>query len=444
MNNSPLEIDALGKMISLHLDSKISDEQFAQLQHTLEIDEAARDFYIDFISIHAQLEQIHKGGFSNRESLNALIQDPKPPSKMPYLTLMGLPAALIVIICIWIASQLPEPPVPKPVENQVIVPEIVDYHVTVADAHAVKFFNQEPLSIGDRLEADKIYKLDSGQLELLFITGVKATITAPATFAITGENEINVSAGILMAKVTTPKGKGFTVRTPGGPVRDLGTLFGIEIDNAGTSGVQVFKGQVELANSRGETIELSEGNTMRRAPGQDQWQPDKRLSRKFYEVIQQNKRALSPNIVLVPDTFQSMFGADEHVGTSYLLYSETPLFSRDPQLANKPGRGDIARNFTVVYFNETSTEWQFLENEELIPFTPTDTDILLAEIESTGPQKGPKKKAITYFAGTQGKIHGIASGYQSGDIQVIPDKFKGVKNLGEYTLEGTYFIRNSD
>tara|TARA_R110001592_G_scaffold362475_1_gene676428 strand:+ start:26580 stop:27929 length:1350 start_codon:yes stop_codon:yes gene_type:complete len=443
-DNSPLEIDALGKMISLHLDSKISEEQFSQLQHTLEIDESARDFYVDFIAIHSQLEQIHKGGFSNRESLNALIQEPKAPSKMPYFMLMGLPAALIVVICVWITSQLPDPPVEKPVAVQVIVPEIVDYHVTVADTHEVRFFNHDPLSIGDHLEGDKIYKLDGGQLELLFITGVKTTITAPATFAITGENEINVSAGILMAKVTTPKGKGFTVRTPGGPVRDIGTLFGVEIDNAGTSGVQVFKGEVELADSRGVTVKLIEGNTMQRAAGKDQWLSESRLSRKFYSVIQQNKQALTPNIVLLPEQVQNIFGADEHVGKSYLLYSPTSLFDRIQDANFLSARAEISPHYAVVYFNETTAEWELPSNESLIPFTPAATDLVLALIESSGPPKGPKKREITYFSGTQDHIHGIASGYQSGDLQLIPDRFRGEVNLGEYMLDGTYFIRNSE
>ncbi|HAH44050.1 FecR family protein [Gimesia sp.] len=439
--NPPLGRDALGKMISLHLDGKLSKEQLSQLQRTLVIDESARDFYVELISIHSQLEQIHKGPVVHSESLNTLIRRPQTPSRMPSFAMMTLPAALLVVICVWITSQIPDPPVEKPVEIQAVVPKIVDYRVTVADTHEVRFFNQEPLGIGDHLEGDKIYKLDSGQLELLFITGVKASITAPATFAITGENELNLSAGILMAKVTTSKGKGFTVRTPGGPIRDLGTLFGVEIDNAGTSGVQVFQGEVVLADSRGETVKLTEGNTMRCAAGKDQWLPEPRLSRKFYSVIQENKQALTPNIILLPDEVQNMFGADEYIGKAYLMYSATSLLDRIPNIS---GPSKLSQHFSVVYFDETSTEWKFPDNTGLISFTPDATDLLLARIDSRGPDKNSITKEFTYFAGTQENIHGITSGYQSGDIQIIPDRFQGEANPGEYTLEGTYFIRNSE
>ncbi len=440
----PLEEDALGKMISLHLDSKLTGEQFSQLKQTLALDESARDFYIELVTVHSQLEQIHKTPFSNKENLNGLIQKPEPPSKLSYVAVMGLPAALLVAICIWIGSQLPDKPAEQPVAKVVVVPEIVDYQVTVADTYEVKFFNDEALSIGDRLEADKIYKLDSGQLELLFITGVKASITAPATFAVTGENEINLATGILMAKVTTDKGRGFTIRTPGGPVVDLGTLFGVEIENSGTSNVQVFKGNVELANAQGGNINLSEGETMQRQAGQGQWKPVKRLSRNFYSVLQQNKQALTPNIVLVPDTLQNMFGADEYIGKAYLMYSSTSLIDRIAKLKNFTGQVELSQHFSVVYFDETSTEWKFPANEELVSFTPDATDLLLARIDSTGTNKNLINKEFTYFAGTQGNIHGVTSGYQSGDIEIIPDWFRGEANPGEFTLEGTYFIRNSE
>ena len=183
---------------------------------------------------------------------------------------------------------------------------------------------------------------------------------------------------------------------------------------------------------------------MRRAAGKDQWLPEARLSRKFYSVIQRNKQALTPNIVLLPEQVQNIFGADEHVGKSYLLYSPTSLFDRIQDANFLSARAEISPHYAVVYFNETTAEWELPSNESLIPFTPAATDLVLALIESSGPPKGPKKREITYFSGTQDHIHGIASGYQSGDLQLIPDRFRGEVNLGEYMLDGTYFIRNSE
>lgn len=79
-----------------------------------------------------------------------------------------------------------------------------------------------------------------------------------------------------------------------------------------------------------------------------------------------------------------------------------------------------------------------------MPFVPDATDLLLATIESTATNNDSIKKTITYFSGTRGTIHGISYGFQSGDIQVLPDHFLGQANQGDFSLVGTFFIRNPD
>ncbi len=91
--------------------------------------------------------------------------------------------------------------------------------------------------------------LKEGTVELTLPTGVKVLITAPAIFQITGENSILLSRGMLPAEVTTEAGKGFTVKTPSSINVDLGTIFGITVDQKGTSVTQVFRGIVNSTNN---------------------------------------------------------------------------------------------------------------------------------------------------------------------------------------------------
>ncbi len=95
---------------------------------------------------------------------------------------------------------------------------------------------------------DEAY-LEQGLIGLHFSTGVKLLITAPATFQVTGENEISLSRGMLLAEVLTETGKGFTVKTPSSVNVDLGTIFGIAVDQKGTSVTQVFRGIVNSTNN---------------------------------------------------------------------------------------------------------------------------------------------------------------------------------------------------
>ncbi|MFH1299930.1 MAG: FecR family protein [Planctomycetota bacterium] len=427
--------DELGKMISLHLDSKITEEQFVQLQYTLEVDESARDFYIEFMSTHARLEQSLKHTFSlknqsqlsDKDLLNELLLATSRPSKRFYLTLLGLPVALLIVIGVLILNRVPPS------------------YVTVTDAHQARIGQNEQLSIGNSLKSHAPYRLESGHLELLFVTGTKVLITAPATFEIMGKNELSISEGKLVAKVTTPAGKGFTVQTPEGAVVDLGTLFGVEIEKSGESGVQVFKGDVELNDFSGGKTVLPAGKTMRSAAGQKQWRTAKKLSPEFYTAIQEKKQTILPDMVFINDARHSMFGIDDYLGIRYLMYSAIPLKVRftDPESKKQHWDG-VAKHFAVVHFDETSQLWYVQGNEQAIRFEPDSTDLLLASIEETTAKNGPSKKNMTYFSEMYDTIHGIASGYQTSDIQVLPDWFEKIENDGDYTINGSYLIRKPD
>tara|TARA_R110002095_G_scaffold152203_1_gene131793 strand:- start:2710 stop:4032 length:1323 start_codon:yes stop_codon:yes gene_type:complete len=427
--------DELGKMISLHLDSKITDEQYAQLQYTLEIDESARDFYIEFMSTHARLEQSLKNTFSiknqgplsDQELLTELSLKPLRPSRRYYLAFLGVPAALLLIIGLLIFNRVPPS------------------YATVTDAHQARMSQGEQPSIGNRLKSLEPYLLDSGQLELLFETGTRVLISAPAIFEITGNNQLRISEGKLIAKVTTPAGKGFTVQTPEGSVIDLGTVFGVEIEKSGETGVQVYKGEVELKQASGGRIVLPTGNTMRSAAGKKQWQPAPKLSRNFYTEMQNNKQRSLPDMVFIDDTRHSVFGADHYMGIRYLMYSVLPLKDRFPAAEHKlQGWEGVAKHFAIVHFDETAQRWHIQANEQTVPFEPAATDLLLASIEETNAETNSNKKKITYFSALYGTIQGIASGFQASDIQVLPDWFEEVENSGDYTINGSYLIRKPD
>ncbi|VAX38890.1 hypothetical protein MNBD_PLANCTO02-2435, partial [hydrothermal vent metagenome] len=66
--------------------------------------------------------------------------------------------------------------------------------------------------------------ISEGTIEILFQSGVKAVVAGPATFEITGSNELRLSQGAIIADVPH-KAIGFTVNTPRGRIVDLGTIF---------------------------------------------------------------------------------------------------------------------------------------------------------------------------------------------------------------------------
>ena len=117
-----------------------------------------------------------------------------------------------------------------------------------------------------------ILSLDSGFVEITFASGARALLVGPVKLQTTGSNSARLLAGSLVAHVP-PEASGFRVDTPTTTVIDIGTEFGMHVDDDGTAEVQVFRGEVDvevpqppakLANSAFlESIRLLEGENVR-------------------------------------------------------------------------------------------------------------------------------------------------------------------------------------
>ncbi|MFK8114096.1 MAG: FecR domain-containing protein [Rubripirellula sp.] len=107
----------------------------------------------------------------------------------------------------------------------------------------------EALTAGTPIGARRL-AFTSGVLRLEFIDGVEVTLQGPADFEVIGVGQTRLHAGLLAA--TVPAGaEGFSVETPSADVVDLGTAFGIELDEDGLAEVTVFDGEVEILPSNG-------------------------------------------------------------------------------------------------------------------------------------------------------------------------------------------------
>jgi hypothetical protein len=97
----------------------------------------------------------------------------------------------------------------------------------------------------DRVGGGDTLELQQGIVRLEFDSGVRVTLQGPATFELVTLEHTILTSGLLTASVP-PRAEGFRVDTPHVEVTDLGTAFGIRIDD-GTSKVSVFDGEVDVA-----------------------------------------------------------------------------------------------------------------------------------------------------------------------------------------------------
>jgi hypothetical protein len=100
-----------------------------------------------------------------------------------------------------------------------------------------------PLKFGDQLAPGQRFQMSHGLMQLTFETGARVVIEGPADFIATTGTEAELAQGRISAAVPHIA-RGYTVLTPTSEVVDLGTEFGVTVDDSGNSEVHVFNGDV--------------------------------------------------------------------------------------------------------------------------------------------------------------------------------------------------------
>jgi Concanavalin A-like lectin/glucanases superfamily/FecR protein len=102
-----------------------------------------------------------------------------------------------------------------------------------------------PTAVGSALPTGRL-RLNSGLIQLEFYGGAIVVLEGPADLDLIAADRVFCRRGKLRARMPLKKSTRFTIGTPDTDVVDLGTEFGVLVDEKGGSEVQVFEGSVEL------------------------------------------------------------------------------------------------------------------------------------------------------------------------------------------------------
>ncbi len=98
-----------------------------------------------------------------------------------------------------------------------------------------------------------ILHLESGTAVIAFNSGATALVEGPAELSIESVNRMFLKSGRVAADVP-PQAFGFTVNTPRLNVVDLGTRFGVSVDEEGNSELHVMEGEVAASRTSGNAV----------------------------------------------------------------------------------------------------------------------------------------------------------------------------------------------
>ncbi|MFC1757377.1 hypothetical protein ACFL2H_01240, partial [Planctomycetota bacterium] len=119
---------------------------------------------------------------------------------------------------------------------------------------------------------------------------------------------------------------------------------------------------------------------------------------------------------------------DDATGNGYVMYSAESVHDRFT--ANSPHRHNSDHLIAVRFDNG---EWHYnADGREWFTFAPVESDRLVARIRFGADR-------IISLQGATGQVRGIRRGYTDGDLIFFANRWNEKDNVGEFTIEGTFF-----
>jgi len=236
---------------------ELADAQLDRLQEMLQSDADARTAYVRYMGLDADLWLGAADGLavpadrtdverSPAESGQAGIVATPPPSEnfggmfrasAPSL-MVGVLLGALVVVGLWVSGNKSDATGAAP------MPTPVAYLSRAVDANW-QSAQQTSLRCGDRLLSGRYVALREGLAEVTFECGARVILEGPATLELVSDTRCHLHAGRLVARIP-PQATGFVVATPSTTIVDMGTEFGVAVDEQDCTEVVVFEGELDV------------------------------------------------------------------------------------------------------------------------------------------------------------------------------------------------------
>lgn len=98
-----------------------------------------------------------------------------------------------------------------------------------------------------------LIEIEEGTALIAFNSGATVVVESPSVISIESSNRLFLKSGRLTANVPPPA-SGFTVNTPRLNAVDIGTRFGVSVEENGDSELHVMQGKVEASRASGNSV----------------------------------------------------------------------------------------------------------------------------------------------------------------------------------------------
>jgi ferric-dicitrate binding protein FerR (iron transport regulator) len=239
-----MDYSELRNSISSWLDGAIEPEELSDLKSLLTESADARRVYLELMSVHAEL----CNSATAQDCLRTLAEvdadlavevDSVRGSKKSW-GFLAIAAGLLIALGVWQSVESRNQDLSRSAGNS----EILD-RIEPASEDCKWYVERAKRTHPNFCLPGDIVRVTSGKLELEYVNGTKVVLHSPAAYQLIDDMQARILLGRLSATITDA-GKGFSVLTPRATVIDLGTEFGIKVNDDGATDVVVFKGVVDI------------------------------------------------------------------------------------------------------------------------------------------------------------------------------------------------------
>ena len=223
MNDGPRKID-------LYLDGLLDDAEIVDLMQWVGAEEANADLFAK----HCLLDQHARELLADVACEPLTTKNKITDSIWVWLTPLAVAATVLIAIGMFMWQWR--------TGGGNTCPAVVAQSVGGFQADGIAVRPGDPAQVG-------IFRLERGIARLDFSNGAQVAIEGPASLEIVDDRHVVLQHGIATARVPE-SAHGFVVETTSTRVVDMGTAFGVSVNDDGITNVCVFEGEVEV-NQRG-------------------------------------------------------------------------------------------------------------------------------------------------------------------------------------------------
>lgn len=252
------------QLLSRYIDGVLTESELAQLDEAIQHQEGVAEQAAKWFLLHRQAQELTSEQRFSVVVDSVIAGSLSPPRTRPdraakeaasepskairgrRIWAMWPAVALALAAVFLLVVALPQSAVDRPVARDTAKDQLPNAIAAVTSVSGAEWAQGRSLGVGSSLRQGDRVGLSSGIIKLTYNCGAEVLLQGPCEFVVVDAMQGKLCRGKLTVDVP-PRAFGFGVVCPKTDIIDLGTAFGVAVDENGETDLQVFDGEVMCA-----------------------------------------------------------------------------------------------------------------------------------------------------------------------------------------------------